>query len=92
MNTQALFHLSESPYASLVSETYFCLRLRLGNEDRNLKVYAHFGGKYPFPSAREKIAMQLAYLDKDFAYFEAIAPIPDNRLAVVCEVGEDSQR
>lgn len=89
MNTQALFHLSESPYASLVSETNFCLRLRLGSEDRNLQVYAHFGGKYPFPTKREKIEMNLAYLDSDFAYFEAIAPIPDKRLAYVFEIVED---
>lgn len=91
MNTQALLHISESPYASLVSEKDFCLRLRLASEDKGLSIYAHFGGKYPFPTSRDKIPMALAYLDSEFAYFEAIIPVKDKRLAYVFEIVENGQ-
>lgn len=88
MNRQAIFHLSESPYSFPLSEKEFFFRLRLGIEDKEAKVYVHYGNKFFLAEMKKRIEMPLARVDGLFAYFEVIAPLEDNRVGYVFEIEE----
>ncbi len=92
MNSKAILHIPESPFACYLGNGRFLLRLRVDKGDRDVNAYVHYGAKYPFTEKRDIAAMRISYEDGDFAYLDAIVELNDRRLAYVFELREGEKR
>ncbi len=91
MNESAIYHQSESPFATPLGKGMFLFRLRLGIEDKGDKVLVHFGNKYLFPKRRNTVEAKPLYETRNFVYFEAVCELDDPRLAYVFEIKEGGE-
>ena len=92
MNSKAILHIPESPFACYLGNGRFLLRLRVDKGDRGVDAYVHYGAKYPFTEKQDIAAMRISYEDGDFAYLDAIVELNDRRLAYVFELREGEKR
>lgn len=86
MNEHAICHIPESKYCFAVGTRAVKLRLRIDKNDMPHSVQVVYGGKYDFATNQKIAEMSRCYVDRLYAYYEAVLKLDDLRLTYVFRI------
>ena len=91
MNTQAVFHSSDSKYCYAIDEKTIEVFLRTSAEDLFEDVSIVYGNKYDYYIKQIKIPMIARFCDGTFQYYYAKIKLEDVRFVYVFQLTENGK-
>lgn len=91
MNEYAMLHIPDSRYCFATEEKELVIRLRMGREDENAKVFLIYAQKYEFTFRRNKIPMEIKYSDRLYHYYEIKMKLTDVRFAYIFQIEQEGE-
>lgn len=92
MNQYALLHIPDSRYCFATGEKELVIRLRAAKEDKAIKVYLVYGGKYEFQIKQNDVEMKSHYEDRLYQYYEIKLELRDVRVAYIFRIEEEGKK
>lgn len=91
MNEQGILHIPDSKFCFPLDKQRLVLRLRVDRRDRPERVEVVYESKYVIQQKQQCREMERKYEDRLYAYYEAVLPLEDVRIAYVFRIWENEK-